>query len=102
MKEIAFPSMGEGQGGEQRPLSWSLWQGVSSQLEHPLPASVPHCLLGAETPLVRAAPRRFLELKKSVTSAQFLSLMVETKGSPPLDGQLDALDSSVTLHLEVP
>ena len=101
MKEIAFPSMGEGQGGEQRPLSWSLWRGVSSELEHPLPASVPHCLLDAET-LVHTAPRKFLEPKKSVTSAQSLSLMVETKGSPPLDGQLDALDSSVTLHLEVP
>lgn len=86
--------------GRTAPPSWSLWRGVSSEIEHPLPGSVPHCLLDAET-LVRAAPREFFELKKSVMSAQSLSLMVETNGSPPLDGQLDALDSSVTLHLEV-
>lgn len=36
MKEIAFPSMGEGQEGEQRPLSWSLWCGVSCT--HALPS----------------------------------------------------------------
>lgn len=52
MKEIAFLSRGEGQEGGSYPLYWPLWRilhACSPDSEHPLAASVPHCLPDAET-----------------------------------------------------